>query len=157
MYFRSTFSPLFCVLQGQRQTLLFSATMPKKIQNFARSALVEPVTINVGRAGAASLDVIQEVEYVKQEAKMVYILECLQKTQPPVWILWLCFCWVRLELGFIVLTENRDSGSVVNHDSLVMGTESVSVVNHYGKGRGGGGGGGGRRGINSELGQFVGT
>jgi superfamily II DNA/RNA helicase len=30
------------------------------------------------------LDVIQEVEYVKQEAKMVYLLECLQKTPPPV-------------------------------------------------------------------------
>ena len=65
--------------------------MPKKIQNFARSALVEPVTINVGRAGAASLDVIQEVEYVKQEAKMVYILECLQKTQPPVGVLTVWF------------------------------------------------------------------
>lgn len=24
------------------------------------------------------------VEYVKQEAKMVYLLECLQKTPPPV-------------------------------------------------------------------------
>ena len=58
--------------------------MPRKIQNFARSALVKPITINVGRAGAASLDVVQDVEYVKQEAKVVYILECLQKTQPPV-------------------------------------------------------------------------
>ena len=58
--------------------------MPKKIQNFARSALVKPVTVNVGRAGAASLDVIQEVEYVKEEAKIVYLLECLQKTPPPV-------------------------------------------------------------------------
>ena len=42
------------------------------------------VTVNVGRAGAASLDVIQEVEYVKQEAKIIYLLECLQKTPPPV-------------------------------------------------------------------------
>lgn len=49
----------FFLKQGQRQTLLFSATMPKKIQNFAKSALVKPITINVGRAGAASLDVIQ--------------------------------------------------------------------------------------------------
>lgn len=30
---------------GQRQTLLFSATMPKKIQNFAKSALVCPVEV----------------------------------------------------------------------------------------------------------------
>lgn len=52
-------SPSLALPQGQRQTLLFSATMPKKIQNFAKSALVKPVTINVGRAGAASLDVIQ--------------------------------------------------------------------------------------------------
>src|SRR3954463_11156948 len=58
--------------------------MPKKIQDFARSALVKPVIVNVGRAGAANLDVIQEVEYVKQEAKIVYLLECLQKTPPPV-------------------------------------------------------------------------
>ena len=28
----------------------------------------------------------QEVEYVKQEAKLVYLLECLQKTAPPVLI-----------------------------------------------------------------------
>lgn len=33
--------------------------MPKKIQNFARSALVKPITINVGRAGAASMNVVQ--------------------------------------------------------------------------------------------------
>lgn len=69
--------------KGQRQTLLFSATMPQHIQNFAKSALVKPVLVNVGRAGATNLDVIQEVEYVKQEARIVYLLECLQKTAPP--------------------------------------------------------------------------
>lgn len=69
--------------QHQRQTLLFSATMPKRIQDFAQQALVQPILVNVGRAGAASLNIIQEVEYVKSEAKMVYLLECLQKTAPP--------------------------------------------------------------------------
>lgn len=39
--------------------------MPKKIQNFAKSALVKPITINVGRAGAASLDVIQVCAFVE--------------------------------------------------------------------------------------------
>ena len=47
------------------------------------------MTVNVGRAGAANLDVIQEVDYVKQEAKIVYLLECLQKTPPPVCV---CVC-----------------------------------------------------------------
>jgi len=49
-----------CVLQmrdilsffkSQRQTLMFSATMPAKIKTFAESALVDPVEVNVGRAG----------------------------------------------------------------------------------------------------------
>ena len=34
----------------QRQTLLFSATFPKKFQDFARETLVRPVVVNVGRA-----------------------------------------------------------------------------------------------------------
>lgn len=57
--------------------------MPKRIQDFARQSLVEPIVVNVGRAGAANLDVVQEVEFVREEAKMVYLLEALQKTAPP--------------------------------------------------------------------------
>eukprot|EP00794_Sanderia_malayensis_P005774 gene5774-6479_t len=86
MGFEDDVRTIFSYFKSQRQTLFFSATMPKKIQNFAKSALVKPVTVNVGRAGAASLDIVQEVEYVKQEAKIVYLLECLQKTAPPVLI-----------------------------------------------------------------------
>lgn len=69
-----------CPLSPQ---VLFSATMPKTIQEFALSSLVRPIVVNVGRAGAANLDVIQEVEYVKREAKVLYLLEVLQKTAPP--------------------------------------------------------------------------
>ena len=58
--------------------------MPKKIQNFAKSALVKPVTVNVGRAGAANVDVTQEVDYVKPESRLTHLLDCLQKTGPPV-------------------------------------------------------------------------
>ena len=47
--------------------------MPQTIRTFAESALVDPVVVNVGRAGAANLDVIQEVEYVKQEAKVLWL------------------------------------------------------------------------------------
>ena len=50
---------IFSYFKSQRQTLMFSATMPQKIKSFAASALVDPVTVNVGRAGAANLDVIQ--------------------------------------------------------------------------------------------------
>ena len=40
--FEEDIRTIFSFFKSQRQTLLFSATMPKKIQNFARSALVRP-------------------------------------------------------------------------------------------------------------------
>ena len=77
--------------------------------------LVRPVIVNVGRAGAANLDVIQEVEYVKQEAKIVYLLECLQKTPPPV----LIFC------------ENKSDVDDIHEYLLIKGIDAVST--HGGK------------------------
>jgi ATP-dependent RNA helicase DDX41 len=56
--------------------------MPKKIQIFAKSALVKPIIVNVGRAGAASLNVTQDIEYVRGEDKLLKILSALQKTPP---------------------------------------------------------------------------
>ncbi|KAG2324540.1 hypothetical protein Bca52824_007268 [Brassica carinata] len=113
--FEDDIREVFDHFKSQRQTLLFSATMPAKIQVFARSALVKPVMVNVGRAGAANLDVIQEVEYVKQEAKIVYLLECLQKTSPPV----LIFC------------ENKADVDDIHEYLLLKGVEAVSI--HGGK------------------------
>lgn len=113
--FEEDIREVFDHFKAQRQTLLFSATMPKKIQAFAKSALVKPVIVNVGRAGAANLDVIQEVEYVKQEAKIVYLLECLQKTPPPV----LIFC------------ENKADVDDIHEYLLLKGVEAVAV--HGGK------------------------
>ena len=77
---------IFNYFTRQKQSLLFSATFPQKFQDFCRQTLVQPIVLNVGRAGAANLDVIQEVEYVKQESKLVYLLSALQKTAPPVCI-----------------------------------------------------------------------
>ncbi|KAK9498381.1 hypothetical protein O3M35_003027 [Rhynocoris fuscipes] len=115
MGFEEDVRTIFSFFKGQRQTLLFSATMPKKIQNFARSALVKPVTINVGRAGAASINVIQEVEYVKQEAKIVYLLECLQKTTPPV----------------LIFAEKKQDVDAIHEYLLLKGIEAVAI--HGGK------------------------
>ncbi|CAG5132902.1 unnamed protein product [Candidula unifasciata] len=115
MGFEEDVRTIFSYFKAQRQTLLFSATMPKKIQNFARSALVKPVTVNVGRAGAASLDIVQEVEYVKQEAKMVYILQCLRKTAPPV----------------LIFAEKKQDVDAIHEYLLLKGVEAVAI--HGGK------------------------
>ena len=99
----------------QRQTLLFSATMPKKIQDFAQQSLIQPILVNVGRAGAANLDVIQEVEYVKPDSKMVYLLECLQKTPPPV----------------LIFAENKNDVDDIQEYLLLKEIEAVAI--HGGK------------------------
>lgn len=111
MGFEENIRTIFSYFTGQRQTLLFSATMPKKIQNFARSALVKPVTINVGRAGAANQNVTQEVEYVTQEAKIVHILQTLQKTEPPV----------------LVFAEKKQDVDAIHEYLLLKGVEAVAI------------------------------
>ncbi|XP_071036543.1 ATP-dependent RNA helicase abstrakt [Parasteatoda tepidariorum] len=115
MGFEEDVRTIFSYFKGQRQTLLFSATMPKKIQNFARSALVKPVTVNVGRAGAASADVIQEVEYVKQEAKIVHLLDTLTKTPPPV----------------LIFAEKKQDVDAIHEYLLLKNVEAVAI--HGGK------------------------
>jgi len=99
----------------QRQTVLFSATMPKKFQDFAQKTLLRPLLVNVGRAGAANMDVIQEVEFVKKEAKVVYLLECLQKTAPPV----------------VIFCERKGDVDEIHEYLLVKGVDAVSI--HGGK------------------------
>lgn len=89
--------------------------MPQKFQDFAKDVLVYPIVVNVGRAGAANLDVIQEVEYVKQEAKIVYLLECLQKTAPPV----------------VIFCERKGDVDDIHEYLLLKGVEAVSI--HGGK------------------------
>ena len=89
--------------------------MPQKVRDLASKSMVQPVIINVGRAGAANLDVIQEVEYVKDEAKIVYLLECLKKTAPPV----LIFC------------SNQGDVDDVHEYLLLKGVSAVAI--HAGK------------------------
>ncbi|CAF0984427.1 unnamed protein product [Adineta ricciae] len=101
--------------KAQRQTLLFSATMPKKIQNFAKSALVKPITINVGRAGAASLEVKQELEYVAPEARVIALLAALQKTAPPV----------------LIFAQRKQDVDAIHEYLLLKGVEAVAI--HGGK------------------------
>ena len=95
----------------QRQTLLFSATMPQKIQDFAKQVLVRPVLVNVGRAGAANLDVVQEVELVKKDAKIVYLLQCLQKTAPPV----------------VIFCERKSDVDNIHEYLLLKGVDAVAI------------------------------
>jgi ATP-dependent RNA helicase DDX42 len=46
-------------VRPDRQTLLFSATMPNKVERLVQDALTSPIRITVGEVGAANDDIRQ--------------------------------------------------------------------------------------------------
>ncbi|KAF7458134.1 putative DEAD/DEAH box helicase [Cryptosporidium felis] len=102
---------IFDSFYERRQTILFSATMPRKTQEFAQTALIDPIVVNVGRAGAANLRVIQEFEYVRPECRFVSLLSSLQKTPPKV----------------LIFTENKKDVDEIHEYLLIKGVNAVAI------------------------------
>ncbi|XP_076896226.1 DEAD-box ATP-dependent RNA helicase 24-like isoform X2 [Bidens hawaiensis] len=76
------FEPQIRSIVGQirpdRQTLLFSATMPRKIEKLAREILTDPVRVTVGEIGMANEDITQEVQVLVSDfEKLNWLLEKL--------------------------------------------------------------------------------
>ena len=62
------------------QTLLFSATLPKKIADIAKKFMVDPQRINVGKENTPIIDIKQEVKNVNQREKFQELkLELLER------------------------------------------------------------------------------
>lgn len=66
-------------LPAKRQTLFFSATMPKPILELTRELLHDPATINLERKAAPAVGITQAVYPVKQELKSALLLALLQR------------------------------------------------------------------------------
>eukprot|EP00898_Chlorokybus_atmophyticus_P008043 jgi/Chlat1/823/Chrsp104S01178 len=65
-------------IRPDRQTLLFSATMPRKIERLARDILTDPVRITVGEVGEANEDIRQIAEVLSSDAeKLPWLLQRL--------------------------------------------------------------------------------
>ncbi|CAA6653968.1 unnamed protein product [Spirodela intermedia] len=65
-------------IRPERQTLLFSATMPQKVERLAREILADPVRVTVGEVGRANEDITQVVNVIPSDAeKMSWLLEKL--------------------------------------------------------------------------------
>lgn len=76
------FEPQIRSIVGQirpdRQTLLFSATMPRKVEKLAREILSDPVRVSVGEVGMANEDITQVVQVIPSDAdKLPWLLEKL--------------------------------------------------------------------------------
>ncbi|KAL7730905.1 hypothetical protein ACLKA6_014149 [Drosophila palustris] len=62
---------------GQRQTLMFSATFPKQIQELASDFLSNYIFLAVGRVGSTSENITQTILWVYDQDKRSYLLDLL--------------------------------------------------------------------------------
>jgi len=65
-------------LPKERQTLLFSATMPEEIVRMARAYLKLPIRVEIARSGTTAKDVSQELFFVAQNEKARLLEKILQ-------------------------------------------------------------------------------
>ncbi|KAJ8440856.1 hypothetical protein Cgig2_000744 [Carnegiea gigantea] len=66
-------------IRPDRQTLLFSATMPRRVEKLAREILSDPVRVTVGEVGMANEDITQVVQVLPSDIeKLPWLLEKLQ-------------------------------------------------------------------------------
>lgn len=66
-----------------RQTLLWTATMPDSLERLARSAVLDPITIQVGPVGLISPTIQQNVMFLYHYEKPEKLLQVLQSTPSP--------------------------------------------------------------------------
>lgn len=71
-------------MPSERQTLLFSATMPKNIIGIAERYLEDPVTISVGAMSRPSENIKQEILRIKESEKYGKLLSELRERQGSV-------------------------------------------------------------------------
>jgi ATP-dependent RNA helicase RhlE len=69
------------LLGTPRQTLLFSATMPKQMEELAGAFLTNPKRVQVAAAGKAADKVTQSLHFVKQAMKVDKLKDCLNETE----------------------------------------------------------------------------
>ncbi|GAW33946.1 ATP-dependent RNA helicase RhlE [Roseovarius sp. A-2] len=67
------------LLAAERQTMLFSATMPKQMEEIAGSYLTHPKRVQVSPPGKAADKVTQEVHFIAKAAKPDLLIELLGK------------------------------------------------------------------------------
>lgn len=64
---------------GRRQTLLYSATFPKEIQQLAREFLHNHSFLQVGRVGSTTASIKQDVRWVEDRQKLQQLLDILRE------------------------------------------------------------------------------
>jgi len=71
-------------IPDQRQTMLFSATIPKAIETIAATLMEDPTRIEISRSGTAPAEVSQEMFFIKKQDKSRLLATQLKQCSGPV-------------------------------------------------------------------------
>jgi ATP-dependent RNA helicase DDX46/PRP5 len=77
MGFEPQIARILANIRPDRQTVMFSATFPKQIENLAKKILNKPIEILVGTRGQSCSNVDQHVEVIDENTKLYRLLELL--------------------------------------------------------------------------------
>ena len=75
---------IIAALPTERQTLLFSATMPEEIVKQALEIAREPKYVQVGQRSRAAKSITHRAEIVEESAKLTWLIEHLRRPEGPV-------------------------------------------------------------------------
>ncbi len=95
----------------ERQTLLFSATMPDDIANMATKYMKTPVRVEVARSGTVADKIEQEIFFVQKGQKLKLLEKLLQEHKGPV----------------LVFTRTKYGARKICKELMMKGHESAEI------------------------------
>jgi len=78
MGFSAPIAEIFSHVAEERQTLLFSATLPKNIQKVSAQYLQDPVRIEMGQVNSVGDNIVQSTQFVSKEGKFEMLVDALR-------------------------------------------------------------------------------
>jgi ATP-dependent RNA helicase RhlE len=131
MGFQDDINRIVQVLPAQRQTLLFSATMPDKIRQLARKILKDPTEINI--AISKPPEKIVQKAYVVYEPQKLPLVKLLLKSVP--YKSALIFCSRKQNVKQLTRTLQQSNFQVSEMHSDLEQSQREDVMNGFTSGR----------------------
>ena len=79
MGFSAPIAEIFSRVSEERQTLLFSATLPKNIQKISAQYLQNPVRIEMGQVNSVGDNIVQSTQFVSKDGKFEMLVDALRE------------------------------------------------------------------------------
>ncbi|MCC6964509.1 MAG: DEAD/DEAH box helicase [candidate division Zixibacteria bacterium] len=111
MGFAPQINKILATIPRSRQTMLFSATMPKEIVAIAQKHMELPVHVEIARPGTAAEKVTQEVFFVDRPAKSRLLEVLLQQYNGPV----------------LIFTRTKHAARKLNRQVRMMGHKAAEL------------------------------